>query len=118
MLLITCPWCGPRNDTEFHYGGEAHVLRPSHADDLSDEAFAEYLFLQANPKGPHLERWSHRHGCRRWFNMVRNTATNEIIEIYLIGETPASPAGKAAYAGNWRRDSLAEKSALADRCPT
>ena len=24
MLLIRCPWCGPRDETEFHYGGQAH----------------------------------------------------------------------------------------------
>ena len=28
MLLIACPWCGPRNETEFHYGGQAHVRLP------------------------------------------------------------------------------------------
>jgi len=25
MLLITCPWCGPREEPEFSYGGQAHV---------------------------------------------------------------------------------------------
>ena len=25
MLLIDCPHCGPRNEVEFRYGGEAHV---------------------------------------------------------------------------------------------
>ena len=28
MQLIECPWCGPREETEFHYGGEAHVPYP------------------------------------------------------------------------------------------
>ena len=28
MLLITCPWCGPREEVEFHYGGQAHVRLP------------------------------------------------------------------------------------------
>ena len=28
MQLIECPWCGPREETEFHYGGEAHVAYP------------------------------------------------------------------------------------------
>ncbi|MDA9975991.1 sarcosine oxidase subunit delta [Alphaproteobacteria bacterium] len=113
MLLIDCPWCGPRDDAEFHYGGEAHVLRPSDASALSDEAFAEYLFMQQNPKGPHLERWSHSHGCRRWFNMLRNTATNEILEIYLMGKKPKSKVGKAAYEANWRRATEVEKNARA-----
>lgn len=28
MLLIHCPNCGPRDETEFHYGGQAHVATP------------------------------------------------------------------------------------------
>ena len=28
MQLIECPWCGTREETEFHYGGEAHVPTP------------------------------------------------------------------------------------------
>ncbi len=28
MLLIPCPNCGPRDETEFHYGGQAHVRLP------------------------------------------------------------------------------------------
>ena len=28
MQLIECPWCGPREEVEFHYGGQAHVAVP------------------------------------------------------------------------------------------
>ena len=28
MMLIACPNCGPRDETEFHYGGQAHVAYP------------------------------------------------------------------------------------------
>ena len=28
MQLIQCPWCGPREEVEFHYGGQAHVAYP------------------------------------------------------------------------------------------
>ena len=113
MLHITCPWCGPRDDNEFHYGGEAHILRPSAPEKLSDAEWSEYLFLKQNSKGPFLERWSHSAGCRQWFNVVRNTATDEIIEIYPMGELPKSPEGIKAYEGNWRRQSAAEKNAKA-----
>jgi hypothetical protein len=44
--------------------------------------------------------------------MLRNTATNEILEIYPMGEKPRSEAGKAAYEANWRRGSAAEANAL------
>ena len=39
MLLITCPWCGPRDEVEFHYGGQAGVAHPADPDAL-DDAFA------------------------------------------------------------------------------
>ena len=88
MLLISCPWCGPRNEIEFSHGGEAHIQRPSAPEKLTDEAWADYLFMSKNTKGVYLERWVHRYGCRRWFNLARDTATNEIIHIYHIGEKP------------------------------
>ena len=51
MMRIECPWCGGRDETEFHYGGEAHIARPEDPDALSDEAWADYLFMRANPEG-------------------------------------------------------------------
>ena len=86
MLLISCPWCGERDETEFRCGGEAHLARPAEPDALSDEAWGEYLFLRRNPKGRFHERWVHSLGCRRWFNVVRDTVTHEIVAIYKMGE--------------------------------
>lgn len=88
MLLIDCPWCGPREQREFRYGGEAHIVRPADPAALDDAAWAGYLFMRRNPKGLHHERWVHAHGCRRWFNMVRDTATDRILHIYRMGEPP------------------------------
>ena len=73
MLLIPCPWCGPREETEFSYGGEAHIVRPENPDALSDAGWADYLSMRQNPRGRHLEQWSHAVGCRRWFNIERDT---------------------------------------------
>jgi sarcosine oxidase subunit alpha len=86
MLLIPCPWCGPRDEAEFHYGGQAHVPYPEDPAALTDEEWARYLFFRDNPKGPFAERWSHAAGCRRWFNAVRDTSTNEILAVYKVGE--------------------------------
>ena len=86
MLRIPCPYCGPRDETEFHYGGQAHVPYPADPDALDDAAWAEYLFVRDNPKGPFAERWVHSAGCRRWFNVVRDTATHEVIASYEAGE--------------------------------
>ncbi|WBO68536.1 sarcosine oxidase subunit delta family protein [Streptomyces camelliae] len=86
MLLISCPWCGPRDEAEFHYGGQAHVPYPEDPAALTDEEWARYLFFRDNPKGPFAERWSHAAGCRKWFNAVRDTSTNEILAVYRAGE--------------------------------
>ena len=85
MMRIECPWCGGRDETEFHYGGEAHIARPADPDALSDEAWADYLFMRANPKGIHAERWMHAQGCRRWFNALRHTVSHEIVAVYPMG---------------------------------
>ncbi|MGJ5749022.1 sarcosine oxidase subunit alpha [Streptomyces puniciscabiei] len=87
MLLISCPWCGPRDEAEFHYGGQAHVSYPEDPAALTDEEWARYLFFRDNPKGPFAERWSHAAGCRKWFNAVRDTSTNEILAVYKVGES-------------------------------
>ncbi len=93
MLIIECPWCGPRDEAEFQYGGEAHIVRPEKPADLTDEEWSDYLFMRTNTKGRFLERWMHAAGCRRWFNSVRNTATNEIEAVYRMGEQPPKGDG-------------------------
>jgi heterotetrameric sarcosine oxidase delta subunit len=85
MLLIPCPWCGPRDEIEFRYGGEAHIARPKDPDAVSDAEWADYLFMRTNAKGPHRERWVHSLGCRRWFNVERDTVTHEILSVYAVG---------------------------------
>lgn len=82
MLQIQCPWCGLRDETEFRYGGQAHVAYPEDPATLSDEAWSEYLFFRDNPSGPFAERWLHSGGCRKWFNAVRDTRTYEFLAVY------------------------------------
>ncbi len=88
MLLIDCPWCGPREESEFSYGGEAHVIRPREPNSVSDEAWADYLFMRKNTLGRYREQWLHSAGCRRWFNVERDTMTYEIVSVYKAGEQP------------------------------
>lgn len=85
MLLITCPHCGPRSELEFRWGGEAHVPRPTDPSALGDEAWAAFLFVRDNPRGVYAERWNHAHGCQRWFNALRNTATDAFVTTYPAG---------------------------------
>lgn len=84
MLRIPCPYCGPRDEAEFRYGGAAHVALPPDAAD--DQTWARFLFYRSNSKGLFAERWMHQYGCRRWFNVVRDTATHEILTVYRAGE--------------------------------
>jgi len=93
MLLIPCPWCGKRDEIEFRYGGQAGIATPADPDALDDAAWADYLFMRDNPKGPFAERWCHTAGCRRWFNAVRDTLTNEVLAVYRTGDPRPSGAG-------------------------
>jgi sarcosine oxidase subunit delta len=88
MLLIDCPYCGKRPELEFAYGGQAHIARPAQPAELSDQQWADYLYLRSNPRGPHAERWRHVHGCGRFFNAVRDTTTDQFSRTYRIGEAP------------------------------
>ena len=88
MLLIPCPYCGDRPEIEFRGGGEAHVARPPDPSSVSDEVWAEFLFYRSNPKGMMTERWNHAHGCQRWFNALRDTVSDHILESYRMGEKP------------------------------
>ena len=77
MLLIPCPWCGPRAEDEFTCGGEA-ISRGRPIRRLSDAEWADYLFMRNNPKGAALRALAPRRGCRRWFNVARDTVTHRI----------------------------------------
>jgi sarcosine oxidase subunit delta len=96
MLLIACPYCGPRPELEFSYAGQAHIARPPDPSALDAEQWAAYLYLRANTRGVHAERWRHTHGCARFFNALRDTTTDRFVSTYRIGERPpdrpASPA--------------------------
>ena len=86
MLLIDCPYCGKRPEIEFAYGGEAHIARPADPAALTDEQWAEYLYLRTNPKGCHAERWRHAHGCGRFFNALRDTVSDFFAATYKVDE--------------------------------
>ncbi len=93
MLQIDCPNCGPRDETEFHYGGEAHVPYPEDPYALNDREWAEYLFYRNNTKGVFAEMWVCT-ACRKWFNALRDTVTYEFKATYRLDEPrPVVPEG-------------------------
>lgn len=80
MLLICCPWCGPRDEIEYRAGGEAGRVRPLDPSQLDDAEWADFLFMRRNERGLQRERWNHASGCRRWFVVERNNVSHEIFE--------------------------------------
>ena len=92
MLLIPCPWCGPRDQTEFTYGGDAKAAASRPVLELPLEAWYEHVYLRDNPRGAHRELWHHTASCRRWIVVERDTLTHAI-----TASAPASAArGKGA----------------------
>jgi sarcosine oxidase delta subunit len=69
-FLLTCPNCGPRDVSEFRYGGQ-----------LGSTGL--------NLPGPQRERWHHRLGCRCWLTAERDVRTNTVLRTArLEQETP------------------------------
>jgi sarcosine oxidase, subunit delta len=75
MHIIPCPFCGPRDETEFRFGAEAGKRRPTRA--ASAEEWSRYLYVQDNPKGDTREIWVHL-ACGEFFLLERNSLTHEI----------------------------------------
>ncbi|MEM8987592.1 MAG: sarcosine oxidase subunit delta [Pseudomonadota bacterium] len=86
MLLINCPFCGPRDENEFECGGESHIVRPEPYTEVSEGKWADYLFYRDNLKGVSVERWRHTYGCGLWFNVARDNVTHEIKAVYEMTE--------------------------------
>jgi sarcosine oxidase subunit delta len=92
MLIIECPHCGKRAETEFSFGGEGGIARPLETETLTDEQWGDYVFMRKNPKGLHHEQWNHAAGCRRWFNALRDTVSYRIVAVWKVGEAPPPEA--------------------------
>ncbi|MBS0124069.1 sarcosine oxidase subunit delta [Thetidibacter halocola] len=80
MLLIDCPFCGKRTESEFAYGGPALAPRPDPAA-LTDAEWVDWLTVPPNPLGWVEERWWHARGCGAWLTLRRHTVTHEIAEV-------------------------------------
>ncbi|AWY01257.1 sarcosine oxidase subunit delta [Marinomonas primoryensis] len=96
MFYIYCPHCCEhREEEEFHAAGQAHLPRPLDPDACTDKEWGEYIYFRKNPRGIHHELWVHAAGCRKFFNITRDTQTYEIKEVYKIGEQPSVVANIA-----------------------
>ena len=93
MLHIYCPHCDEyREEEEFRPKGEAHIARPAELVSANSEDWGNYLFFRKNPRGLHHEQWFHAVGCRKFFNVTRDTVSYEILETYKVGQQPAVTA--------------------------
>jgi heterotetrameric sarcosine oxidase delta subunit len=101
--VLTCPYCGVREVTDFAFGGELNP-RPKEAPSLRE--LGQYNYFRRNVAGVQQEWWLHRSGCGEWFIAERDTRTNEVRwtappkEVF--GERTAAPdtAGAAAGGGD------------------
>jgi sarcosine oxidase subunit delta len=76
MQIFACPFCGPRTENEFHYGGEAGNLRPE-GGDVVPERWGAYLYMRDNPKGKTREVWLHM-PCGEFFVMERDSVSHQV----------------------------------------
>jgi heterotetrameric sarcosine oxidase delta subunit len=75
-FVLSCPYCGPREVTDFAFGGEVSS-RPASRPSLRE--LSAYVYLRRNVAGVQREWWYHRSGCREWFLAERDTRTNHVL---------------------------------------
>ena len=76
MKRLECPFCGPRELEEFLF----HKTLAEPGADPCAEVYARTNRLQLS-----REHWQHLHGCRAWLLVHRNPATNDVLEVRLLG---------------------------------
>lgn len=79
-MIITCPWCGKRDSSEFVYQGEGGRIRPDPSS-TDQAAWNAYVYDRVNTAGEHEEIWQHSGGCRAHLRIVRNTVTHAIASV-------------------------------------
>jgi sarcosine oxidase subunit delta len=85
MQLFPCPFCGPRSESEFHFGGDAGNHRPEGFRAVTDGAWAAYLYERNNLRGAASEIWMHM-ACGEVFRMERDTVNHRVAEALALGQ--------------------------------
>ena len=78
MQKFPCPFCGPRDEREFHFAGEAGKTRPNTTCNVSAKDWATYLHMHRNDKGATREVWVHT-PCAEMFILERDSVTMEVL---------------------------------------
>ena len=87
MQIFPCPFCGPRNETEFHFSGELGKVRPNTTQEVTARDWASYLYAQRNEKGLVREVWMHL-TCSELFVMERDSVTMAVLGSRALRGTP------------------------------
>ena len=103
MILLPCPYCGPRNASEFRYVGELSTRPDPNATGVGE--WRTFLYMRVNPAGWTKETWFHRAGCRQHFGVERHTVTNEVLASRLPEAQLRSRQDERATGGNVADDS-------------
>ena len=74
MLLIPCPHCGERDESEFDYGGRAINLPDL---DANLTSWHEAIHLSQSDEPVINEVWFHSAGCECWIQLKRDSRTHE-----------------------------------------
>ncbi len=83
MQQFPCPYCGLRNETEFHFAAESGKTRPDTNTPIDDKHWSDYLYQNYNPKGTSKEVWMHL-ACREVFLMTRDTVNMDVLEVQAL----------------------------------
>ena len=79
MLLVPCPWCGKRAESEFFLCRSGTSAARTKLWTQDDE-WIRYLFYKENIRGELEENWWHEKGCGEWFTLFRDTVTHQFID--------------------------------------
>lgn len=77
MLLIPCPHCGPRDESEFDYGGRALVFPDL---DAGPGEWHAALHLPDPCADRVSEYWYHAGGCECWIRLTRDLHSHEFLD--------------------------------------
>lgn len=79
MKIMNCPLNGPRNISEFTYGGELKDMPDPNTCSVAE--WADYVFNSSNQAGVVREWWMHN-ASMYWFIAERHTVTDEILRTF------------------------------------
>lgn len=85
MQQFKCPFCGLRDEREFHFVGEAGKIRPDTTKEVTAEEWAAYLYQTRNKLGHAKEMWMHL-TCAELFLMERDTSTMDVLAVQSLRE--------------------------------